>query len=272
MPLFRIGLENNPEKMDYRGSMGILDFLGGKNRKNAKKAGGHGAHWQACIGSFDALRPIVIATVEKDGRKIRSSSGTDVFLSPDSTIQVLVMLVDSKLCTAYPVATAGIKHDFQVEKVDEWLNGHEAQVSGRIQDAHISFFDTSYYANKEKYAPKSQEPVFLAGLAYYLKKTDSDSIEREGKKYSTKGMAAFLPFQGGDVDDFQFQAPVKKVEKGDFRGMTFYRVVIPLFRYSRGKEYVDVDVPIYVSERSLKGYVPKEGDDVAGAFWLQGHP
>lgn len=269
--------------------MGLFDrvrgLLGGDGRdgggrdddgrpgvRRREREGGHGDHWDALVDLEDeaGFQETIMAAVEGgtpvggeplDGREV-----TGLFSGPDPC-QVCAVTVGPRLYTAYP-ALDGIEQELTVEEVIEWHTRVEAQVDGALGPASAAAFDTRYFARRD-YDPGRTYAFSLAALAYTLVPADEGTVTGPaGEEWTVAGMAGFVPFERGDVDDVVLRTTAREVETLAFDGRTVYRLTVPLFR--RGERVAGVDVALYASERALEGYVPEPGDDVGGVAWLQG--
>jgi|AntDeeMinimDraft_4_1070355.scaffolds.fasta_scaffold01061_7 hypothetical protein len=228
------------------------------------KQGGHGSHWDTVVAGNDEIQAAIMATVEEG----EPSEGVDhVGYAAGAPVGALVVVAPSgQITTGYPVGE-GVTHEFAVERRTVWANGHEAQFAGSLGPADVSFFPTNFYALDDE-AGDTME-VSLAAFAYALGPVEDTKItDEDGETYDTAGMAALLPMEGGDVDDYSLQTTFKEVTECEFRGRTVYQLRVPLFRGEDGE--TDFDAYVYAGEHVLDGYVPAVGDDVAGAVWLQG--
>lgn len=255
--------------------MGLFDSFKNKKdeKKKAKKPGSHGSHWDTLSDSDSELESFVIGAVKKSGQTEsleRGSQRIDAYFSGGEHLRTCTVTVNGEIWTAYPFIADGIIHEVTVKGIDEWMNEMEAQIQCSLYEASVAFFDTKYFKNRDAYKPGEKYKFSLSAMAYSLSKTEPRIIEdKQGKQLSTKGMAAFFPFQQGDIDDFLFQVPVKEVTELEFENKTVYRIKAPLFRSDNGSR--DVDIYIYASKNTTKGYIPASGDDVAGILWLQGY-
>ncbi|WP_440990867.1 hypothetical protein [Haloarchaeobius baliensis] len=243
---------------------------GGVNEAaEGEKSGSHGSHWDTVTtGQMDVIT-MVRGAVESgmptewsadDGERVvgyRAGAG------PVSTL--VVTSAGGELWTAYPVAE-GVTHELTVESVVPWANGAEAQVTGTLGDATVSLFATNYVTIDE--AVEGTRQVELAALCYDLNPADDETLTVDDEhEFSTAGMAGFVPFDGGDVDDYVFQTRIESVTESEFGDTTVYRCRVPLFRDAHGEDY---EISLYAAEHVCDGYVPEAGDDVEGVFWLQG--
>lgn len=243
---------------------------GGVNEAAAgEKSGSHGAHWDTVTTGQQAVVATVRGAVESGMPTEWTADGGEPvvgYRAGAGPVSTLVVAGESgDLWTAYPVAE-GVAHELAVEAVVPWANGVEAQVSGTLGDATVSLFLTNYVTLDEE--PTGHRQVELAALAYDLGPAEASTLTAEdGHEFSTAGMASFVPFDGGDVDDYVFQTRVESVRECEFGDATLYRLRVPLFRDPDGTAY---EVSLYAAEHVCDGYVPEAGDDVEGVFWLQG--
>ncbi|QYZ80234.1 hypothetical protein E2N92_12740 [Methanofollis formosanus] len=246
-----------------------------EEKKRPKKIGCHGSHWDTLLTSESEVQAAVVNALEQAESLKMVEKGRRTVLTAQSggeALKTCTVVVDQELCTGYPFITEGVVHEVEVEEVDEWMNEVEGQVRGRIGEARVAFFDTLYFKNREQYRSGGRYRFALSALAYQLRRANPGTVTGpDGKKLSPGHMAAYLPFRGGDVDDFIFQTEVNQVKELTFRTRTVYQITVPLFREMHGEEEDDVEIVLYAAEHVTGGYVPKVGDLITGAMWLQGH-
>ncbi|WP_435345285.1 hypothetical protein [Haloarchaeobius sp. HRN-SO-5] len=236
---------------------------------SGEKSGSHGSHWDTVVTDQDDVLQSIVDAVES-GRPTGWSAddGTDVVAYRAGAAPVSTLVVadaDGEIWTGYPVAE-GVRHEVDVESVQPWANGAEGQVTATLGGSTVSLFLTNYGELDQPISGVHR--VELAALAYDLGPAEAETLTTDdGREFSTSGMAGFVPFDGGDVDDYIFQTTVESVETVAFGDVTLYRLRAPLFRDADGTEY---DVSVYAAEHVCDGYVPTAGDDVEGVFWLQG--
>ena len=180
----------------------------------------------------------------------------------------------------------------KLNKVYPWHSRLEGQIEGDLGDVPLTFFDVHYARDKYFYRTDKYYSFILSGIAYACKVIEPPSFDinnpetirmmRQNMKIGdiedpspiniqTKGMAAILPFSGGDRDDYQFQAPVKDIREIELFGKKAWRIRATVALLLERTES-DIDLDIYVTEKTLAGQkVPVAGDDIAGTLWLQGY-
>lgn len=234
-----------------------------------EKTGSHGSHWDTLVEGDQEIQQTVMETIQ-DGELVEAPSvdGREItgHRAGDGPVRTVGVTADGQMGTAYPDAD-GVTHEVEIDGLIPWSNGVEAQLRGQLGPAEINFFPTNFFAEADD-AFGGERRVELAGLAYDCGPADPETIRDDsGEELSTEGMAAFFPFERGDVDDYAFQTRVKEVEEVAFGDRTVYRLLAPLFRTEDGD---DIDISLYASEHILGEYVPEVGDDVTGVLWLQG--
>ncbi|WP_267642630.1 hypothetical protein [Haloarchaeobius amylolyticus] len=244
---------------------------GGVNvaREDAK-SGSHGSHWDTVVAGDDAIMQAIMGAVESgtatEGRLVDGETVVGYRGGPGALSTLTIASEDGEIWSGYPVAE-GISHDVTITQLIPWANGAEAQLSGELGDATASFFATNTWEHEEDYFGGERQ-VELAALAYDLNPAEAETLtDEDGNEFSTAGMAGFVPFEGGDVDDYIFQTTVETVTEVEFQGSTVYRMRVPLFRGDDGTEY---QVMLYAAKRLCGDFEPEKGDDVEGVFWLQG--
>jgi len=217
--------------------------------------------------------------------------------SPSPRLGLMMVIHQNKtqgadeLVSVYPWISEGVEHLLRLKKVYPWHNRLEAQIEADLGDMSITFFDSLYARNKYFYRSDKEYSFILLGIAYTCAVvephpiiiSDPEKIRRMRQnmgqdpedlspiEIETKGMAVLLPIQEGDRDDYEFQGPVKEVRAIDLLGVRTWRIRVTVARRLEGADS-DIDIDIYVTEKALVGKkVPKAGDDIAGALWLQGY-
>lgn len=237
---------------------------------NDAKSGGHGSHWDTLVEGDEEIQMTVMQTLE-EGEVIEAPSveGRNVtgHRAGDGPVESVAVTADGELWTGYPVAD-GVAHEMHVDGLIPWANGVEVQLRGQLGPAEFNFFPTNFYAEDDE-AFGGDRTVELAALAYACGPAEATTVtDEDGGSYSMEGMAAFLPLERGDVDDFSFRTTVKERTETTFDGRTVYQLRVPLFKPDEDAD--DVDIYLYAAEHVLGEYVPEVGDDIEGAFWLQG--
>lgn len=237
--------------------------------RTERPSGDHGSHWGALTDDDEAIRGHVIECIEEgdpiEGRPIEDADEVVGYRRAPGAVGTTVVTTDGNVRTAYPTLE-GVTQPLRLDEVRAWRNGVEAQLRGELGDAELGLFDVDYFA-REPYEPGEAYDVSLAALAYGLNPAEDEVLTDEsGERFSTAGVAAYVPMEDGDVDDYLFQTTVTDVVTLPFGDVTVARMRVPLFRV----DGVDVDVALYAAERATDGWVPEVGDDVEGVCWLQG--
>jgi len=194
--------------------------------------------------------------------------------------------------SSYPVALDGADIDVLISRVEPWEHGIEGWIHGSVtsEGAAIHFFDTMYFADSAALRKGDTVRYRLAGIAYWLRPIQIRSFEvKEGGMWEwmkqrrleegespeeasrpvevhLTGAAGFLPCDGDQCDEAQFQGVIETLDTFEHDGQKIYRMEMVLMR--PGEE--EFRIPVYASERALEGYVPQLGEDVEGIMWVQG--
>ena len=196
----------------------------------------------------------------------------------------------NRLVSLFPFFANGSQHTLTVHRVLVWRSGLEAQITAGWGDGEVTFFDTQYLINRAWYEAGQTCDFILAGMAYAaapaqrhewtinrhpdelawlnLRRKPGEQAHEASYTLDCDGAALFLPLADGDVDDYRFHAPVKKVSAfNDWLGQDGWRVRATVLRF--GNE--DGDLDILITRRAWSGTAPPQvGQDIEGHLWLQG--
>ena len=268
---------------------------------------GHGGHWSCFGDDVEAIVDSLVNEAAQDGEIIHQqtlaakdeASGDEhgqtlvALAHPGTDLRIMALVMSdaltgkNTLISAYPFCATAIPMPVTIQDVRIWDNQAEAQIIGHGPgDAILTFFDTHFFKNRDRYAKGKTMEFHLAGLAYHaepakgqtIKFTDEKLLRALNKSQAERnphqpieipldGAAIIFPHSEGDVDDYNYHVPVESVETFDLGGHTVHRVKTTLLRLDPAIESF-IYVPAFVCK---DGYVPKPGEDMAGAMWLQGY-
>lgn len=191
----------------------------------------------------------------------------------------------------YP-ALEGLPERCVIEQAHIWSNGISGVVAARTCSMHtpLAFFLSGFFQHVPQLRFGTCETFHVAGLALSLEKTKRtefrpepgtaayDSalkaflMENPGRTagefrppmFSSHGCGVLLPTEL--VGIWGFQIPVLGVEKTEFMGSVFLRI-LTLFA---GFGEQSVQGYLYVAGHVLGTCEPQIGDDVTGTLWMQG--
>lgn len=216
-----------------------------------------------------------------------------VWPSTVSGVTVVLRVVDgvTEFASCFPFNVLSGCNAITLVNVKVWEGGVEAQITARLGEGEVTFFDTQYTINRTWYEVGRKYLFNLLGLAYdagpakvhewtvrrspdelaWLKaklKEGEDTPEAE-YKLSTEGASVFLPVDGWDADDYSFQAPVKSVhEFTDWLGQDGWQVRATVMRFDDDDE---ANLDIFITRRVWAGSAPPQvGQNISGRLWLQG--
>lgn len=259
---------------------------------------GHGNHWAAILGDGeDAIGRMLAKTTEKGavlGGKVEKASPDrpkvwNALTYPGTPLQYLVLLETTQernvLMNGYPYAPGGVRNRLKVERIHGSEVNGEALIEASFEDAvDITFFDPLYFREGHRYAEGQTYDFELSAIAYRIRRAEPQVFTVDRPELAailgapgdesrgpvaihTEGAAILLPIEQGEPDDYQFQAPIEAVSSFKIEGTRIYRARATLLRLD-----APFVVDLYAAEHVLpSGYEPREGDDVTGVLWLQGH-
>ena len=195
----------------------------------------------------------------------------------------------SEVKSLYPSVVTGSQHRLMIDRVVVWSGGLEAHIEGNIWDMPITFFDTLYCANRCFYEKSRLCEFILTGIAYSCRRAEDHVIEitnpsivellnrdipenekKDGIPVHTKGMAALIPLEEGDRDEYTFHGPVKAVEEITVLDQPGWICEVTVLRGMDPE--MDIDLKILVTRRVWEEVeAPRIGEDIEGALWLQGY-
>jgi len=284
--------------------------------KNTDNNEGHGDHWQAIDENYLDFIGTMIPRICQEGKL----DGTGFFsfdvaqkigwLPQQATsfalryletpIQYLALVVDEqkdpdegkKFWSAYPICAEGVTHTITIDRIFPWKNSIESVIEAQLhKGGMIWFFDPFFYRNKDEYPIGRQIEVRIAGLAYMLRKAETNELEiTEGPMLeihrqqilkhdpeadvstitsvpvSMKGASIFLPNDAKN-GDAEIRMTIKHVDYLDVDGKEFCRILGTFMK----REEQTFDTYIYAAPHVLKDYRPEVGDDIEALVWMQGY-
>ena len=150
----------------------------------------------------------------------------------------------------FPWIGAGTVHVAEIEQVHPWSTRLEGQITVNLGPGvgiEMAFFDAGYVWCRKHYRRGRRYRFMLAGYAYSCRRAiDPQPItitapetlrglnEISGREpddmtpieIRMEGMAALIPHDKGDRDDFSFRGPVKDIQPVDFLGQPLWRLVV----------------------------------------------
>jgi len=268
---------------------------------------GHGNHWE-CLVSLDDLTKTHLTNLVQNGMLEDKEEVNAIFfedgiqstetlfsISLDNDLSALALIVTNRDKTAnefvsgYPFVRVGEKLQLKITEIKEWNNKYEAVIVAETKDEQtISFFDTKYYKNKEKYKIGNYYTFIVSALGYNIEILKDKSFSFEGQKavdwlakigkeptldnegqiepvvFDLSNLVSYLPRHDDFPDDAEFQSPISSVEKVSAFQTDFYKFKIQLIRDP------DVFVDLYAKE-SFFERKPTNEDSLRGVIWLQGY-
>lgn len=259
---------------------------------------GHGNHWECLLSLNDLPKQLnnLLQNGKLEDKEVFFDSEIQIFsFSLDSDLSALALIAAKRdktsnvLVSAYPFVRNGEKLSLKIIKINEWSNKYEATIVTKTKDEQIiSFFDTKYYKNKEKYKIGDYYTFSVSALGYNVEILKNKSLTLNGQQaadwltktgetptYDNNGniepvafdlskLVLYLPQQDDFPDDAEFQSPINRVEKISAFQTDFYKFKIQIFRDS------DVFLDLYAQECFFEKK-PTNYDSLRGVMWIQGY-
>ncbi len=224
-------------------------------------------------------------------------------LNADAGMRVIAVEKDENIgfVSAFPVFDSRRAIAMILDEVQVWDNGAEASLRVHSlwdEDFELTFYDTNYLENKDKYIRGHAYVFDIYGIAYHVNIVPEEerSFKFEGEKavdFNKKlGLETELDDQGNPMpinfslanlhslmqtkddlpEDASFQAPVNAVyDTIDFFGKKVHEIEItsPYRSLDKEKEHV---FSIYVTGEGDNGLkeCPEEGTPIQGVVYFQG--
>jgi hypothetical protein len=266
---------------------------------------GHGDHWE-CVANLADV-PKILSVMLQKGEVIEKAEITaDCFgdgqkavhtvfsISHRADISAFALIINNEkskcneVVSAYPIVEDGKKIKLKVTDIKEWSNGVEAVIECETENEHtISFFDTQYFKNKDKYKIGKIYAFTIAALSYNVEILHDKSFSFEGQKaidwlakirkkptydvlgniepvvFDLSNLVTYLP-RNEYPDDAEFQSPINSVESVSAFDNEFYKFNITIFRDP------DVCIDLYV-KTSFFERKPEINEPLRGLIWVQGY-
>lgn len=176
--------------------------------------------------------------------------------------------MDLEFISAFPVARHGAVQRLTLHLARPWETGCEAIVlASTPSGATVSYFDTAYLHPWNEWDADEDMDIRLAGFAYRLGLAPARLNTLDDQELRVW----FDPLEGGNPDEFEFEGVIVGVAKHQAWDQLVYRLEVTMLRASSTQPEQDFTIPVYVTGPRLEGgYVPREGDAITGAIWLQG--
>lgn len=165
----------------------------------------------------------------------------------------------------------------QLERINEWTGGYEANLVCTFHGTSVCFFDSAYRYNKDKYRIGKEYDFLIGAIAYEVEKGDQELIIKDdiGREITMgKNFAAFLPFRE-DVDDdpeYTILGPVlahEPSEEGRF-AFNIFQVVACRPPIPGTDESAELTLDVFALDKALADERPGKGDSLFAVAWLQG--
>lgn len=234
---------------------------------------------------------------------------TDIFYRPftyndKAGIRVLAYSDDEdiRLLTATPVFDSHRNYLLVIDKVYVWESGAEATIKAHFyddEDSYITFYDTNYLENKDRYFAGLEYMFDLYAIAYNAKVVPEDqrSFTFEGEEavsfkkklgeepdYDENGNPEPIVFQTGNLhmftqtndkipEDASFRAPIKAVyDDVDYLGKNVYEIEIGIPNHSSDHNEKKHPLTVYIAAGHVDNRPSRSlvNEPIQGVLYLQG--
>jgi len=238
---------------------------GKQSAPDPRPQGGHGNHWQAVAGAADrrefgerALAEVLLGSGDPLVR-----GNVALYTTSPRPLAAIGLVQGGTLLSGYPAAVGGHSYCVNLHEVQEWRNGYEAVLIGSLNGALVSFFDTHYAVNKDRYTVGAEYDFYLNAIAYMVDRPEDEPFT------DAEGFAAALPFSlldaGGEADDWQLLSYPLAVTPVSYYGAGLWQIETILY-----KPALEVAIYLYANDE-IMDHQPMVGEPIVANLWLQGY-
>lgn len=196
----------------------------------------------------------------------------------------------NSLVSGFPVIKGGNRITLKISKIQEWENGLEGWITAELVDGRwLTFFDTGFAINKDKYEIGKNYDFIIGALAYSAHEPESKGFTFEGQKaidfkakfgeepeydengnvkpieFSTEQLCAFLQ-RGHAPDEAEFITTVDEVRAVKAFGKDFWKFDV----IYRSEEDDGIKIPTFVIQSNENQSI-KKAKQLQGILWLTGY-
>lgn len=196
----------------------------------------------------------------------------------------------NSLVSGFPVIKGGNRITLKISKIQEWENGLEGWITAELVDGRcLTFFDTGFAINKDKYEIGKNYDFIIGALAYSAHEPESKGFTFEGQKaidfkaklgeepeydengnvkpieFSTEQLCAFLQ-RGHAPDEAEFISTVDEVRAVKAFGKDFWKFDV----IYRSEEDDGIKIPTFVIQSNENQSIQK-AKQLQGILWLTGY-
>ena len=268
----------------------------------------HGDHWHCILENPEKQFSEILTTAVGNASVICGDVQTDFniegkthgqvieleYSKNDDSIAVRMIFCpidDSvQLISAFPCVKKGVLLSLKITKIIEWENGLEAWIIAELPDEKpLTFFDSNYAINKDKYEIGKTCEFMVGALAYLAEEPKQKGFSLEGQKaidfkmklgqepeydengnvkpveFSTESLCAFMQVCGSP-DDVDFISTVDDFETVNSFDDTFWKFDVV---YRRVDDECD-KIPTFV-KKTKKNKSLDKATQLQGFLWLTGY-
>ncbi len=229
----------------------------------------HAGHMRIIARNDEEAAKISVEALELTREKKTVNYGEDAISAYISEFPFLKFMTITKngdtLC-AYPFFNTGKPIDVRITEITQCENGLEGQLEVYTGGSAVTFFDTMYFKNKNRYFPGKDARVLLSGIAYVLTKAKGIAVnDKKTQGHEAADSELAFRYENGDLDDYVFRGKVLDAREFTVMGKKAQVINVNL------RIGVDTVIEVYIcaTENAIKEKLHK-GDHVSGIVWLQG--
>ena len=269
----------------------------------------HGDHWLCILENPEEQFSEILSTSVENASVICGDVETDYnidgkthgrvieveYSKKDDSIAIRIIFCpidDSiQLISVYPCVKKGVQLSLKIAGITEWENGLEAWISAELPDEReLTFFDSNYAINKDKYEVGKTYNFMIGALAYLADEPEQKGFFIEGQKavdfrtrlgqeleydengkvkpieISTESLCAFMQVCASP-DDVEFISTVEKFETVDSFDDSFWKFHV----INRSMDDEECDkIPTYIKKTEKNQNLDK-ATQLQGVLWLSGY-
>jgi hypothetical protein len=268
-------VEDMPEVSPFEGASVEQAQQAIKAPDHIKHTISHSGHMRVVAKNDDEAAKIGKETLKSARERKSVMYGDDNisgYLFDSGLMKFMTVTKNGNVLSSYPLFNVGKPVQGRITSVTEFGNAYEGQLEAYINGFTLSFFDTMYFKNKNKYFAGKDVKILLSGVAYVLSKAKRhEPVEKKKEQKSPKhkilGEAEFaVRYENGDIDDYVFRGIVKSVKEFEVMGKKAKAIKTSLQMGAEGQHF---DFYMVATENAIQEKI-RPGDHISGIVWLQG--
>ena len=231
----------------------------------------HYSHWEAMYGFTDETDQKIDESLSELKLEEVLNENLALYRTSYGKIEHIALVEEEGIVTLFPKLLTQKHIPVTLKSIVEWTdsNGQEAHITGNGRDAFgLGFFATDYAQNSELYKKGGTLNIALSAFAYVVEKSSIAEKNVSEELAFSEDFAGYIPSQQLDSGyDFEFIGKVLSVETINYRDEKFYMMEVKLIN----ADELEFVLPMAVNLKCVRdNKVIEVGENITGAFWLQG--